>query len=202
MNAVPENFEVLQCVFGFLDARDLARVSAVCKLWNAVANTELLWRSQCEHTFRLQRLVGVPSLVADGDFRDRNRPTHSETQSDSYRSMFVAWHSRLPRPLGSSSVDSVLQARVQCAWAAVLPTYAVEELVSAEELQEFLLALCDISTVAPAVYAFYLNTPHKADIGEYQFYNHSVRLRLCNLSKSLSVRFAALCIDACLFSCM
>lgn len=43
-NNLPPPKRVLECTFDFLSPKDLSRCASVCKIWNAVANQERLWK--------------------------------------------------------------------------------------------------------------------------------------------------------------
>ncbi len=56
--------EVLECIFSYLSARDLARASLVCSQFSATASENKLWRDLYCHVFDISLQQCLPSLAS------------------------------------------------------------------------------------------------------------------------------------------
>jgi hypothetical protein len=182
MECLPDN--VLEIVFSFLDAEDLARVAAVCHIWNAVAGSPSLWRNLCRLHFGHTRPCSLPRVApaSDGSFRDPARTTYLIDNASNFREAFAVWSRVAPREESHEFIH--LLARARAAWAALAAPPG--ERPRDKPLNAILKSIhCE---VCPAARAFLVAHPGEAALGEYNVYGHHVRLRVVRLPECVQVR--------------
>ena len=75
--------EVLECIFSYLSARDLARASMVCSQFSATASENKLWRDLYCHVFDISLQQGLPSIVYPPGHHGSTTHTSSQPQQAS-----------------------------------------------------------------------------------------------------------------------